>query len=99
MDMERYWDAVNMASGILIIIVNARMIGLFFLPFLKNGKKRYRISYTYAVVMITLYLIPVNMSGVAAHSIGVIGIFAGSLLAVMVAVWIIHIRGAHVCDP
>lgn len=81
MDMERYWDAVNMASGILMIIVNAWMIGLFFRPFLKSGKKIYGIICTYAAVMITLYLIPVNMSGVAAHSIGVIGILAGSLLS------------------
>lgn len=80
MDMERYWDAVNMESGILMIIVNACMIGLFFRPFLKSGKKIYGIICTYAAVMITLYLIPVNMSGVAAHSIGVIGIFAGILI-------------------
>lgn len=74
--MERYWEIARVIESILIILLSSIVFGRFVKPFL-NDKRSYKAAGAgFFLTLLTLYLIPYEMPGMAADAVGIVVFFA-----------------------
>ncbi len=67
---EAMWDQVNNISMIANVLLNAVLVALFYLPFLRRRVSAVILGAVYVAVMSMLYFATINFSGVAAYALG-----------------------------
>ncbi|WP_026495685.1 sensor histidine kinase [Butyrivibrio sp. WCD3002] len=72
MDMEKYWDIVNLAFRIINLLVNAILVGTFVKPFLREKRNQHVVMASFLLSMIVLLIMPYEISSSAAYGIGVL---------------------------
>lgn len=68
--MENLWDLVNLLSRVIDVGVIGILFSVFFKPFMNKRKGIWLISSLYFIVMMYLYFVPYEMSGMIAYGIG-----------------------------
>ena len=72
---ERYWDILSQVFRILTLFSTAGVYASFLRPFLHRKKSAYIAGASYFFSMLFLSVIPYDMWGIVAYSIGCLGIF------------------------
>lgn len=67
---EVMWDQVNNISMIANVLLNAMLVSIFYIPFLRRRVSAVILGAVYAVVMSILYFVSINFSGVTAYALG-----------------------------
>lgn len=78
--MEKYWEIVSVIAVVIGQIVKAGIIGHFFKPFMKEGKKVVGIACSYVTIMLILYFVPYEVNAAVAYGIGVIVLFLSGMM-------------------
>lgn len=78
--MEKYWEIVSVIAVVIGQIVKAGIIGHFFKPFMKEGKKVVGIACSYVTIMLILYFVPYEVNAAVAYGIGIIVLFLSGMM-------------------
>ena len=80
MSVERIWDMASTISAIAGLFVSAILVARFYIPYVIKKKAALLTGIVFFAVMATLYLIPLSMSGTVAYIVGIIAVFAASMI-------------------
>ncbi len=72
--MDLYWSIANNVIRILGLMANGTLISHFFQPYMKRRKHARWIGSVFFLTMLLLYVIPIEMQGITAFSIGLVSV-------------------------
>lgn len=78
--MEKYWSFVNIITVIIGQIVKGGIVGFFFRPFWKEGKRVVGIVSAYVLTMLSLYFMPYEVNAAIAYGIGIIVLYLSTII-------------------
>ena len=67
---EAMWDQVNQISMIANVLLNAVLVSVFYIPFMRKRVRAVILGAVYAMAMSILYFATINFSGVTAYALG-----------------------------
>ena len=67
---EVMWDQVNQISMIANVLLNAVLVSVFYIPFMRKRVRAVILGAVYAMAMSILYFATINFSGVTAYALG-----------------------------
>ncbi|WP_408072564.1 sensor histidine kinase [Butyrivibrio sp. JL13D10] len=77
---EAMWDQVNNISMIVNVLLNAVLVFVFYIPFLKRRVSAVILGAVYAMVMSILYFVSINFSGLTAYALGCSAVCTASVM-------------------
>ena len=72
--MDLYWSIANNVIRILGLMANGALISHFFQPYMKRRKHAWWIGSVFFLTMLLLYVVPIEMQGITAFSIGLFSV-------------------------